>query len=393
MKIANILMGAVLMIAPICANPASGGEASPAELRIGGALRFNYFLKSWEGEEANRERGGDLAFDTFRINVDASKSSVDLSLEYRVYAGYHMLHHGYVGTTTEGGTNWYLGVHRKPFGLLPFSSNNWFFNITYYLGMEDDADAGLGVRIPLNNTTIDIAFFKNDEGSFTGSSIASARYSYDIVHTDDGELGYAGLVGSRSNRETNQGNIRLAHLFGESDSRSLEAGISAEYGGLYNSVTAQTGHHQAVAVHADGRMGKFRLMLEAIEFKFAPKNPAGQDDDFVENAELEAARNELSFLEGRIQDLEDILNNYQLIVESSDPHDSVRVGDWITVVEDGFDEDERYHLVGPAEADPTGGRISVESPLGKALLGAKVGDSVKVNAPNGLLEFKIVAIG
>jgi transcription elongation factor GreA len=132
---------------------------------------------------------------------------------------------------------------------------------------------------------------------------------------------------------------------------------------------------------------------EAIADRLHNAFQDGQDDDFVENAELEAARNELSFLEGRIQDLEDILNNYQLIVESSDPHDSVRVGDWITVVEDGFDENERYHLVGPAEADPTDGRISVESPLGKALLGAMVGDSVKVNAPNGLLEFKIVAIG
>ena len=119
----------------------------------------------------------------------------------------------------------------------------------------------------------------------------------------------------------------------------------------------------------------------------------GQDDDFVENAELEAARNELSFLEGRIQDLEDILNNYQLIDESADPHESVRVGDWVTVVEDGFDEEERYHLVGPAEADPAAGRISVESPLGRALLGAEVGESVKVNAPNGVLSFKITAMG
>lgn len=119
----------------------------------------------------------------------------------------------------------------------------------------------------------------------------------------------------------------------------------------------------------------------------------GQDDDFVENAELEAARNELSFLEGRIQDLEDILNNYQLIEESSDPHETVQVGDRVTVVEQGFEEDERYHLVGPAEADPANGRISVESPLGKALLGAKPGDTVKVNAPNGILSFKIVAMG
>lgn len=119
----------------------------------------------------------------------------------------------------------------------------------------------------------------------------------------------------------------------------------------------------------------------------------GQDDDFVENAELEAARNELSFLEGRIQELEEILNNYQIIAETNDPHDHVRVGDWVTVVEQGYDEEERYHLVGPAEADPVEGRISVESPLGKALIGSKVGDSVTINAPNGLLKFRIVALG
>lgn len=119
----------------------------------------------------------------------------------------------------------------------------------------------------------------------------------------------------------------------------------------------------------------------------------GQDDDFVENAELEAARNELSFLEGRIQELEDILNNYQLIDESNGPHENVRVGDWVTVVEEGYDEKERYHLVGPAEADPADSRISYESPLGKALLGAKEGDVVTVNAPNGILKFRIATLG
>ncbi|HET6447127.1 MAG TPA: transcription elongation factor GreA [candidate division Zixibacteria bacterium] len=119
----------------------------------------------------------------------------------------------------------------------------------------------------------------------------------------------------------------------------------------------------------------------------------GQDDDFVENAELEAARNELSFLEGRIQELNDILGHYQLISESIGPHDTVWIGDWVTVLEDGYAEEERYHLVGPAEADPVEGRISYESPLGKALLGSKVSEKVRVNAPNGLLEFTIVSIG
>ena len=119
----------------------------------------------------------------------------------------------------------------------------------------------------------------------------------------------------------------------------------------------------------------------------------GQDDDFVENAELEAARNEQAFLEGRIQELEDILKNYQIIDANGDPHDAVQVGDWVTVSEEGFDDEERYHLVGAAEADPAAGRISNESPLGVALLGKKVGEVVRVNAPNGVLEFRVVKIG
>lgn len=118
----------------------------------------------------------------------------------------------------------------------------------------------------------------------------------------------------------------------------------------------------------------------------------GQDDDFVDNAELEAARNEQSFLEGKILDLEQILSNYQLIDDIHGPHDFVRVGDWVTVVEEGYDEEERYHLVGAAEADPVAGRISNESPLGRAMLGAKVGDVVRVNAPNGILNFRVVKV-
>ncbi len=60
--------------------------------------------------------------------------------------------------------------------------------------------------------------------------------------------------------------------------------------------------------------------------------------------------------------------------------------------EDGYDEEERYHLVGAAEADPAEGRISNESPLGRALLGAKAGDTVEVDAPGGITRFRVVKI-
>ena len=133
-------------------------------------------------------------------------------------------------------------------------------------------------------------------------------------------------------------------------------------------------------------VGRQRI-AERLESAFAD----GQDDEFVDIAELEAARNEQSFLEGRIIELEEILGNYQLIEENG-PHERVRVGDKITIVEEDYDEEERYHLVGAAEADPAAGRISNESPLGKALLGSRVGDVVRVNAPNGLINFRITKI-
>jgi len=138
-------------------------------------------------------------------------------------------------------------------------------------------------------------------------------------------------------------------------------------------------------LRTDGR----ERIAERLERAFAD----GQDDEFVDNAELEAARNEQSFLEGRIRELEEILGDYKLIEENG-PHESVRVGDWVTVVEEDADEasEERYHLVGAAEADPVEGRISNESPLGKALLGAKVGDTVRVSAPNGLINFRITSV-
>ena len=118
----------------------------------------------------------------------------------------------------------------------------------------------------------------------------------------------------------------------------------------------------------------------------------GQDDDFVDNAELEAARNEQAFLEGRIQELEDILSNYEIISENDLDPETVNIGDRVTVVEDGYEEEERYHLVGAAEADPVEGRISNESPLGRALLGAKVDDVVTFEAPGGLTSFRVVKI-
>lgn len=118
---------------------------------------------------------------------------------------------------------------------------------------------------------------------------------------------------------------------------------------------------------------------------------AMEDGELIENAELEAAKNEQSFVEGRIKELEILLANAQLIDENS-TNDTIQVGSKVKLKEEG-EKPEEYVIVGHAEADPRLGRISNESPLGKALLNHKAGDKVKVDAPGGSFEIDIIKIG
>ena len=119
---------------------------------------------------------------------------------------------------------------------------------------------------------------------------------------------------------------------------------------------------------------------------------AQEDGELIENAEYEDAKNEQAFVEGRILTLESMLSNAVIIKDKGLGQGQVVIGSKITIKEVGGGKPEMYELVGAAEADPKQGRISNESPLGKALLGRRVGDEVKVNAPAGTLSFRITAI-
>ena len=117
---------------------------------------------------------------------------------------------------------------------------------------------------------------------------------------------------------------------------------------------------------------------------------AKMDGDVSENAGYEEAKRQQAFLEGRIMTIEGMLNN-AVIIESNGPTDTVILGAQVTVVEDGFDP-ETYFIVGSAEANPANGRISNESPLGKALMGHRAGDRVTFQTPGGTVEMKILEI-
>ncbi len=113
--------------------------------------------------------------------------------------------------------------------------------------------------------------------------------------------------------------------------------------------------------------------------------------DLSENSEYDEAKNEQAKIEARIIELEKMLENVTLIEEDVNT-DTVTIGVTVTVFDLEFEEELTYKVVGSAEADPMNGSISDDSPVGKALLGAKVGQEVTAETPMGDINFKIVSI-
>ncbi len=143
--------------------------------------------------------------------------------------------------------------------------------------------------------------------------------------------------------------------------------------------------------------GKLKLELELEDLKTTRRKELAErlsfaikQGDLSENADYIAAKEEQAFLEGRIRTIENMLRHVTIIEEQTGGE--VRIGSRLKVQEAGVDDDEAFTIVGAAEANPLQGKISNESPLGKALLGKHIGDEVEIDAPGGKIVFKIVAI-
>lgn len=120
------------------------------------------------------------------------------------------------------------------------------------------------------------------------------------------------------------------------------------------------------------------------------KEARGQGD-LSENAEYDAAKEEQAEIEARILTIENMLRNAE-VISSDNITDTVSIGNTIKLFDAEFEEELSYTIVGSAEADPFNGKISNESPIGAAIIGHKVGDEVDVDAPDGIVKFKILEI-
>ncbi len=250
------------------------------ELDIGGALRFVYAYRGWEGQEGNQNRIGDFSFSMFRINVDAAYGDLKLVMAYRFYMSYHMLEKGWIGFDFTRFFRVSLGVFHTPFGILPYPSHTWFFGLPHYVGIEAVGDLGVMATVTPGNFDFRVGFFKNDEGSYGGSSRDSARYSFDFVSASAAELGEESTM-IYDHQETNQVNARMAYRFDHAKVGSTEIGASGQYGGIYNGETDKQGYHWAAAGHFVGNYAGFEVQLEAIVYEYQPAYSEGQEDSYV----------------------------------------------------------------------------------------------------------------
>ncbi len=144
--------------------------------------------------------------------------------------------------------------------------------------------------------------------------------------------------------------------------------------------------------------GAAQIKAELVELKGPRRKEiserlrsAIQMGDLSENADYHKAKEDQGFLEGRIQELEYLLKTAIIVEPTSAQRDKVEVGVTVIVQEDDFPPD-TYSMVGAKEADPRNGKISNKSPIGKALMGARVGDEVIAETPGGQVRLKIIKI-
>ena len=119
---------------------------------------------------------------------------------------------------------------------------------------------------------------------------------------------------------------------------------------------------------------------------------AREQGDLSENAEYDAAKDEQRDIEARIEEIEKILKNAEVIAEDEVDLDKISVGCLVKVYDEEFEEEMEFKIVGSSEANSLQGKISNESPVGKALIGAKVGDEITVEAEAGLMKYKVLGI-
>ncbi|MFO7581131.1 carbohydrate porin [Guyparkeria sp.] len=252
---------------------AAAQEESDDGIDVGGAVRFNYTVN--DDDQANKDRGGDLAFDTFRINFDGDIGDVILSAEWRWYEYMSVIHHAWVGYEFTDDLTARAGIFQVPFGVLPYNSHNFYFSSLYYVGLEDNYDFGIGTTYTPGDWRFDLALLKNDERG--GSSLES--YSANVVgynYPDTDAI--AADEGAQNTQAVNTLAARAEYDYAITDKLTLKPGASLKYGQLDGSTGDGDGDYYAAAAHLVADYDRWNVQLQYTDWEYDLDDPTA---DFI----------------------------------------------------------------------------------------------------------------
>ena len=279
---------AVLLFASQWVAHAQEEKKSP--IKVGGAMRVNYVYGSYGDTDNPHRRGekiGDADLEIFRLNADLNYQNFTSRLEYRWYDAYSMIHTAWLGYNLGELGTLKAGIVRVPFGPSPYGvSSSWFFDQHFYVGLADDMDLGITWSDTMDKLTLDVGYFLTSEFQTDGSSLASSRYSYDIVSwytTVDSE----GTVikdkdGNKVKKENgydeqHQFNLRAIYAL----EKIADVGVSLQYGLLKGTDIDDDGaNHYALSAHMKNSFSDFTLFSQFSYYahNITDKTPWGTGD-------------------------------------------------------------------------------------------------------------------
>ncbi|MCE2396097.1 hypothetical protein J4G02_16170 [Candidatus Poribacteria bacterium] len=253
-------------------------EEKKSPIKIGGAMRMNYVYGTYEGD-GRGDANGDVDLEIFRLNADIDYQNIIGRAEYRWYpryfgatSGYSMIHTAWLGYKLGDFGTLKAGIVRVPFGPGPYGvSSSWFFDQHFYVGLADDMDLGIRWSDTLGKLTLDVGYYLQSEPQTDGSSLASSRYSYDIVRWKE-KADAAGTVewGAVENGfdEQHQLNLRAIYALGN----IADLGVSLQYGFLKGTEADDEGkritvdddgaNHYALSAHMKNALAGFTLFSQ-----------------------------------------------------------------------------------------------------------------------------------
>ena len=252
-------------------------EEKKSPIKVGGAMRMNYIRGSYTDHRG--EEIGDVALEIFRLNADLNFDKISSRLEYRWYpGGYSMIHTAWLGYNLGEFGTLKAGIVRVPFGPSPYGvSSSWFFDQHFYVGLADDMDLGIRWSDTLDKLTLDVGYFLTSEPQTIGDSLASSRYSYDIVRWGDGEDKEEKENNANGFDEQHQLNLRAIYAL----ENIADLGVSLQYGLLKGTDVDDDGaNHYALSAHMKNVFAGFTLFSQFSYYAYNITNdtPWGTGD-------------------------------------------------------------------------------------------------------------------